>query len=208
MFCGDVMVQIRIDETRNDILDRRRFKKLDFKPVFVPTKIFKVVGWKTYPTPASDNGGSDIEQDKFTDNSDVKDNLFLSVSSHSSEIKTAADGTVTETDFDSWFRDNIEDEEKETLVDRHAIGAVSDDETFDDMDEYSETDSGMESASVATYGPVGNGARFTLSSASVLFRETDGGTRDDHGTEKVSPPAVSGGLGGDDERGIETDTFK
>src|SRR6185369_7728018 len=89
---------------------------------------------------SSGSGGSDTEQDKFTDNSDVKDNLFLSVSLHSSEIKTADDGTVTETYFDSWFKDNIEDEEKDTLVDRHANGAVSDDETFDDMDEYSETD--------------------------------------------------------------------
>jgi hypothetical protein len=44
MICGDFIVQIALDEFREVILDRRRFKKLDFKPVFVPTKIFKAVG--------------------------------------------------------------------------------------------------------------------------------------------------------------------
>jgi hypothetical protein len=133
--------------------------------------------------------GSDTEKDTFKDTGNVTDNLNLFDTLHSTERVMAGDGTVTETDIDLGDQDNLQDKEKDTLVDKHTNNSgvaghpLEDDVTFDDGETDTEHDTGSDGVTVSTFGPVANGTLFNWSSIADLFDETDTDTVDDNGED-------------------------
>ncbi len=156
------------------------------------------------PGTEDDTPAGDEESDDLTENSDVSDKLSLQVNLESSEQAVAADGTKTETDIDSGFQDNSQDDERDELDDEHVefpfpsnllniADPASDDETFEDEENDTNKITGSDMLFVGTSGPAasigalgqltGTGTQSAWNEIGDDYTEFDSDNNDDEGED-------------------------